>query len=74
MQTCHNQHVKNARLLKIRRFGLIQKTPVTEKHRPQHGRSLRSARKELIDLVAQSPSRPRENRSDGWSWRGDPFD
>jgi len=66
--------VKNARLLKIRRFGLIQETTVTEKHRPQHSSSLRSVRKELINLVAQSPSCSSENRSDGRSPRRDPFD
>src|SRR5712664_382159 len=74
MQTCHNEYVKNARLLKIRRFRSVDKTPVTEKHRSQHASGLRTARKELINLVAQSPSCPREIRPDGWSWRGGSFD
>jgi hypothetical protein len=72
VQTRHNQYVKYSRLLKIRRFGLIHKTPVTEKHCSQHAGNLRSARKELINLFAQSPPCSRENRSDGW--RGDPND
>src|SRR5712664_1294889 len=74
MQTCHNEYVKNARLLKIRRFRSVDKTPVTEKHSSQHASSLRAARKELINLVAQSTSCPREIRPDGWSCQDDSFD
>ena len=74
VQTSHNEHVKNARLLKIRSFRSVDKTPVTQKHRPQDASDLRSARKQLIDLVAQPPSGFSENRSNGRCWRADPFD
>jgi len=74
VQTCHDQYVKYSRLLKIRRLGLIHKIPVAEKHCPQHVGNLGSARKELINLVAQSSPYSRENRSDGWSRRSDSFD
>jgi hypothetical protein len=74
VQASDNEDVKNARLLKIRGFRAVDKTPVTQEHRPQHACDLRIARKQLINLLAQSPSCSREKRSNHWRWRADSFD
>jgi len=74
VQTCHNQYNENARLLKIRRFGLIQKLRSPRSIARNTPAACGVFCKERINLVTQSPSCSRENRSDGRSRGRDPFD